>query len=65
MVALHYGVKTVFVIPEKFSQEKQELIKALGATIINTPTALGMKGAIDKALELTKSLEGAYYKTIL
>lgn len=60
MAALHYGISAVFAVPEKFSQEKQELMKALGATIVHTPTALGMKGAIAKARELTESIEGAY-----
>lgn len=60
MACLHYGISAVFTVPEKFSQEKQELMKALGATIVHTPTALGMKGAIDKARELTASIEGAY-----
>ena len=35
-------------------------MKALGATIVTTPTEEGMKGAIDKALELARSTPGAY-----
>lgn len=45
-IGKNYHVK--FVVPEKFSQEKQTLMKALGAEIINTPTAFGMHGAIKR-----------------
>jgi cystathionine beta-synthase (O-acetyl-L-serine) len=40
--------------------EKQELMRALGAEVINTPTELGMKGAMEKAKELEQSIPGAY-----
>ncbi|WP_223067382.1 PLP-dependent cysteine synthase family protein [Paenibacillus caui] len=60
MAALHHGISVIFAVPEKFSQEKQELMKALGATIVHTPTAKGMKGAIEKAQELVESIPGAY-----
>ena len=42
----------IFVVPQKFSMEKQTLMRALGAEIVNTETALGMQGAIEKAAEL-------------
>ena len=54
-----YGVRLITVTPEKFSQEKQALMSLLGATVVNTPTELGMKGAIAHAKELAKR-EGAY-----
>ncbi|WP_214824510.1 PLP-dependent cysteine synthase family protein [Exiguobacterium algae] len=54
-----YGVRLITVTPEKFSQEKQALMSLLGATVVNTPTELGMKGAIAHAKELAKH-EGAY-----
>lgn len=50
--ALGRGYNVIFVVPEKFSQEKQTLMKALGATIINTPREEGMLGAGRKAEEL-------------
>ncbi|MEH7729658.1 cysteine synthase family protein [Bacillus safensis] len=53
-------LQTIFCVPEHFSQEKQQLMKALGAEIIHTPRKDGMKGAIDRALELEASLENAY-----
>ncbi|MDO4892934.1 MAG: pyridoxal-phosphate dependent enzyme, partial [Eubacteriales bacterium] len=47
--ALNKGYKIIFVVPTKFSQEKQTLLRALGAEIINTPREGGMLGAWDKA----------------
>ncbi len=48
LVALKHHLKTIFVVPEKFSVEKQQIMKALGATVINTPTSEGISGAIKK-----------------
>lgn len=50
--ALNQGYKLIFIVPEKFSQEKQILLKALGAEIVNTPLDEGMLGAARKAEEL-------------
>jgi O-acetylserine dependent cystathionine beta-synthase len=60
MAAVGTEYQTIFVVPEKFSEEKQELMRALGAKVINTPTEEGMKGAIKKALELEKEIPGAW-----
>jgi cysteine synthase len=57
--ALNRGYHIIFVVPEKFSQEKQTLMRALGAEIVNTPRDLGMKGATDKAEELRKDIPDA------
>ena len=46
--ALKKGYRVIFAVPEKFSQEKQALMRALGAEIVNTPRALGMRGASEK-----------------
>lgn len=59
MAALKKGYKVIFVVPLKFSQEKQILMKALGAEIVNTPREEGMLGAEKKAEEIKKSIEGA------
>ncbi|MFP3473037.1 pyridoxal-phosphate dependent enzyme, partial [Micrococcus sp. SIMBA_144] len=40
--------------------EKQELMRALGATIVHTPTEEGMKGAIAKAAELVNEIPNSY-----
>lgn len=57
--ALGKGYRVIFVVPTKFSQEKQTLMRALGAEIINTPREGGMLGAADKAEELRASIPGA------
>lgn len=54
--ALNKGYKVIFVVPTKFSAEKQALMRALGAEIVNTPRELGMKGATDKAAELLATI---------
>ena len=53
------GVDAVFVVPERFSVEKQQLMRALGAEVINTPTEEGMGGAIDRAHELAEEMDDA------
>lgn len=57
--ALNKGYKIIFVVPTKFSEEKQTLMRALGAEIINTPKEGGMLGAEKKANELRDSIPGA------
>lgn len=59
IAAIGKGYHVKFVVPEKFSQEKQGLMRALGAEVINTPTEKGIKGAIEKANELVEA-EGAF-----
>ena len=50
--ALNKGYRIIFVVPTKFSEEKQTLLRALGAEIVNTPREEGMLGAARKAEEL-------------
>ena len=57
--ALNRGYKVIFVVPTKFSEEKQILMRALGADIINTPREDGMLGAARKATEIRDSIPGA------
>jgi cysteine synthase A len=54
--AINKGYRIIFVVPEKFSIEKQILMKALGAEIISTPREEGMAGAIKKAEELLSEI---------
>ncbi|MBN7572870.1 cysteine synthase [Clostridium sp. 2-1] len=56
LAAINKGYNIIFVVPTKFSIEKQKLMKALGAKIINTPDEEGMLGAINKASELLKEI---------
>lgn len=57
--ALNKGYRLIFVVPTKFSQEKQTLMRALGAEIVNTPRAEGMLGAAQKAEEIKASIPRA------
>lgn len=57
--ALNRGYRVIFVVPTKFSVEKQALMRALGAEIINTPREEGMLGAAKKAEELREAIPGA------
>lgn len=60
LAAIGRGFRVLFVTPKKFSKEKQMLMRALGAEIINTPTEEGMRGAISKAEELCAEIPKAY-----
>jgi cystathionine beta-synthase (O-acetyl-L-serine) len=60
LAAINMGVQVILCVPEKFSTEKQELMKALGAKVVHTPTGKGMKGAIEKAAELLHEIPGSY-----
>jgi cysteine synthase len=59
LAATQFEVDAKFVVPEKFSVEKQTLMRALGAEVINTPTEDGMKRAIEHAHELADSTDNA------
>ena len=56
LAALNKGYNVKFIVPEKFSIEKQTLMRALGAEIINTPREEGMEGAISVANSLLKEI---------
>ncbi len=60
IAAQHYQVSLIVVVPERFSEEKQHLMKALGATVITTREEDGMDGAIKKARALTRELPNSY-----
>ncbi|SDP54860.1 PLP-dependent cysteine synthase family protein [Selenomonas ruminantium] len=57
--ALNKGYRIIFVVPEKFSAEKQTLMKSLGAELVHTPRAGGMLEAAAKAEELRQKIPGA------
>ncbi|MCR4639845.1 cysteine synthase family protein [Ruminococcus sp.] len=57
--ALNRGYRIIFVVPTKFSAEKQSLLRALGAEVINTPREKGMLGAVAKAEEIKAQIPGS------
>jgi cystathionine beta-synthase (O-acetyl-L-serine) len=59
IAAKQLGLEAIFVVPERFSVEKQQLMGALGAEVINTPTEGGMGGAISRAHQLAAELDDA------
>ncbi|MBU6253178.1 MAG: cysteine synthase A [Alphaproteobacteria bacterium] len=60
MVAAVKGYKLILVMPESMSIERRRLMLAYGATFDLTPREKGMKGAIERALELVDTIPGAW-----
>lgn len=59
LAAVNRGYRVIFAVPEKFSEEKQVLMRALGAEIVHTPLEDGMLGAQAKAEELAREIPDA------
>ncbi len=60
MAGQQLGYRVILVVPDQFSIEKQELMKALGGEVILTPKDGGMKVAIARAEELAAEMGNAY-----
>ena len=60
-VAAAKGYKLTLVMPETMSQERRTLLLLLGANLILTPAANGMRGAIAKAMQLVAENKNAFY----
>lgn len=52
LIAVNRGYRVMLFVPERFSEEKVMIMRALGAEVIRTPDAEGMEGAIRQAKEL-------------
>ena len=59
-VAAARGYKVIIVMPETMSIERRQLMKAYGAELVLTEGALGMKGSIAKAEELSKEIPNSF-----
>ena len=60
LIGVNRGYNVVLFVPEQFAEEKCMLMRGLGATVIRTPEAEGMKGAIRRALEFEQKTDGAF-----
>jgi len=60
LIGVNRGYKVVLYVPEQFAEEKCILMRGLGATVIRTPEAEGMAGAIKRALQFEREMPGAF-----
>jgi len=59
-VAAAKGYKLILTMPESMSQERRTLLALLGAKLVLTPATEGMKGAINKAEQLSKEIKDSW-----
>ncbi len=59
-LAAAHGLRIIITMPETMSVERRNLMKAYGAELVLTDGAKGMKGAIERADELSKEIENSF-----
>ncbi|MDD5226563.1 MAG: cysteine synthase A [Candidatus Omnitrophica bacterium] len=59
-VAAARGYRLILTMPDTMSVERRQLLKILGAEVVLTEGAKGMRGAVEKAEEIVKTTSGAY-----
>ena len=60
LIGVNRGYKVMLYVPEQFAEEKVKLMRGLGATVVRTPEAGGMAGAIREALQFEMETPGAF-----
>jgi cysteine synthase A len=60
LASVKYGLKVILVMPSSLSAERIALMKAFGAEVVLTEPAKGMKGAIEKAYEISSEIEDSF-----
>jgi cysteine synthase A len=60
LIGVNKGYRVIVCVPEKFAEEKVKIMRALGAEVLRTPEAEGMKGAIKKAKEIAAGLPDSF-----
>lgn len=60
LIGVNRGYHVIMCVPERFSEEKVKVMKALGAEVIRTPDEEGIKGAIRKAREIAAGIAGSF-----
>jgi cysteine synthase A len=60
LIGVNRGYKVALFVPERFSEEKVKIMRALGADVTRTPDDEGMAGAIRRATEFAAKIPGAF-----
>lgn len=60
LIGVNKGYRVILCVPENFSEEKTIVMRALGAEVIHTPDAEGIKGAINKAKEIAARIPNSF-----
>lgn len=60
LVGVQLGYRVILVVPEHYSVEKRELMKALGGEVVLTSKDGGIKEAIEKSREIARTIPGSY-----
>jgi cysteinyl-tRNA synthetase len=61
LVAAFKGYRLLLAMPESVSQERRQILEALGAELLLTPAALGTDGAIERVYELMRANPSSYF----
>lgn len=60
LAGVRMGYRVILCVPKNFSEEKREIMRALGGELVLTPAEDGIKGAIEKAEELASQIPDSY-----